>query len=129
MKRVVNKIIEGLQHLPELLLAYFLPAAGQLGIVVLAVLTDTATGIWAAKRTGEKVHSRRFSDVVSKFITYLLLILLARAAEDVFEINHMLTFVTMLLVGLELGSVDENFQKATGKKGLIRPIRDMFKRK
>jgi hypothetical protein len=129
MKRIVNRLIEGLQHLPELLLAYFLPAAGQLGIVVLAVFTDTATGIWAARRSGEKIHSRRFSDVIGKLTVYLLLILLSRAAEDIFQINHLLALTTMLLVGLELGSVDENFQKATGKKGLLKPLKDLFKRK
>jgi Bacteriophage holin family len=129
MKRTVQKIIQSLQHLPELLLAFILPAAGQLGIVVLAVLTDTATGVWAARKSREKINYRRFSDIVTKLITYLLLILMARAVEDVFQINHALTLVTMLLVGLELGSVDENFQKATGKKGLLKPFIDLFKRK
>jgi hypothetical protein len=129
MKRVVNKIIEGLQHLPEMLLAYFLPAAGQLGIVVLAVLTDTATGIWAARQSGEKINSRRLSDMVPKLIVYLLLILLGKAAEELFEFNHALALVTMLLLGMELVSVDENFKKATGKKGLLKPFIDLFKRK
>ncbi len=67
MMRVwLMKLGEKLIHLPELLIIYFAPAGGQLFVVAMAVLCDTATGVWAARKAGEKISSRRLADIFPK---------------------------------------------------------------
>ncbi len=64
------KLGEKLIHLPELLIIYFAPASGQLFVVAMAVLCDTATGVWAARKVGEKISSRRLADVFPKLLVF-----------------------------------------------------------
>lgn len=128
MKKNVTKLCYYAHHLLEVILIYFSPAKAQVGIIVLAVLADTATGIWAAKRVNENISSKRLGDIVPKLVVYILLVLLAHGVEDVFAISHARTIVAIGLTAIELMSIDENFKKATGK-GLLKPLIDLMKRK
>lgn len=128
MKYVIEKIKNAAIHIPELLLVFFAPAVAQIGLVVLAILADTATGIWAAKKSGEILTTKKASPIVPKACVYIMLILLAHGIEVVFEVSHARTLAALALVTLELVSIDENFKKATGK-GIFKPIIGMLKRK
>lgn len=126
------KLGEKLIHLPELLLIYFAPAGGQLFVVAMAVLCDTATGIWAARKVGEKISSRRLADIFPKLIVYFLIILLAHTIENVFKIDigglSVRSLVALAILGNELMSIDENLKKATGK-GVFQKVIEAIKRK
>jgi len=96
------KLGEKLIHLPELLIIYFAPASGQLFVVAMAVLCDTATGVWAARKVGE-----------------------------VFKIDFgfsVRSIVSLAILGNELMSIDENLKKATGK-GVFQKVIEAIKRK
>ena len=125
------KLGEKLIHLPELLIIYFAPAGGQLFVVAMAVLCDTATGIWAARRSGEKISSRRLADIFPKLLVYFLLILLAHTIENVFKLDFgfsVRSIVSLAVLGNELMSIDENLKKATGK-GVFQKVIEAIKRK
>lgn len=125
------KLGEKLIHLPELLIIYFAPASGQLFVVAMAVLCDTATGVWAARKVGEKISSRRLADVFPKLLVYFLLILLAHTIENVFKIDFgfsIRSVVSLAVLGNELMSIDENLKKATGK-GVFQKLIEAIKRK
>lgn len=128
MKNVIEKIKEAAIHLPELFLVFISPAATQIGIVFLAILADTSTAIWAAKKKGETVNTRKAAAVIPKMIVYAILIILAHAIGLLFEIKQALTLIAVALLAMELMSVDENFKKATGR-GIFKPIIDLIKRK
>jgi phage-related holin len=125
------KLGEKLIHLPELLIIYFAPAGGQLFVVAMAVLCDTATGVWAARKADEKISSRRLADIFPKLLVYFLLILLAHTIENVFKIDFgfsVRSIVSLAILGNELMSIDENLKKATGK-GVFQKVVEAIKRK
>ena len=49
-------------------LAFFLPISGILLMIGVLIVIDTVTGIWKAKKIGEKITSRRLSAIISKTI-------------------------------------------------------------
>ncbi len=131
--KTVKALFDYIKHLPELAIVYFSPAQGQILWVILAVLTDTVTGIWAARKAGEKINSRRLADIVPKLVVYVLLILLCHATDRVFDMQQKfsisaMSVVTLALAGIELKSIDENFTKATGK-GIFKGVINALKRK
>lgn len=131
MKKFFMDLQERVIHIPELLVIYFAPAAGQIGVIALAVVADTLTGIWAAKKKDEKVTSKRLSQVFPKLLTYFVLIMLAHGIENEFKINvgvPVRSLVSLAILGNELMSIDENLKKATGK-GLFQKIVQAIKRK
>jgi len=128
MNRVVNKLLQNAHHLIEMAIVFFSPALAQIGIVVLAVLVDTATGVWAAKKSGEKIVSSRLGDIVPKLCVYILLILLAHGVEVIFVVAYARTLVAVGLMAIELMSIDENFKRATGN-GLLKPLIGLLKRR
>ena len=128
MKNVIEKIKEAAVHLPELLLVFISPAATQIGIISLAIVADTSTAIWAAKKRGEPISSKKAAAVIPKMVVYALLIILAHTIGLIFEIKQALTLISVALIAMELMSIDENFKKATGR-GIFKPIINLIKRR
>ena len=131
--KTVEKLKDALIHLPELLIVFFSPAALQLAWVVLAIITDTITGIWAARKAQEKIHSRRLADVIPKMLVYVFLILLCHLTDRALDMHEKfgvtsMSLVTLALAGIEIKSIDENFTKATGK-GIFKGVINALKRK
>ena len=131
--KFVRKLIDHLSHLPELAIVYFSPAYGQIAWVILAILTDTATGVWAARKAGEKISSRRLADIAPKMLVYIMVLLLAHATDVTFNLQNKfgvsaLSVVSLAFAGIELKSIDENFEKATGN-GIFKKVINAIKRK
>jgi hypothetical protein len=60
---------------------FFAPIyAALIGIGVL-IFADVLTGVRAAKKRGERIHSRRLSTTINKMIFYCLAIILSRVME------------------------------------------------
>ncbi len=64
--------------------AFFSPIAVMISAVCFLTMFDTITGIWAAHKRGEKVHSRAMGRAVTKMLMYSLVIILAHVMELVF---------------------------------------------
>jgi len=87
MKRVLTWIPAGFSPSMLVKLAvpyvvfFFTPIwAGLVGIGVL-LFADVLTGIKAAKKRGEEIHSRKMSTTINKMIFYCLAIILSRVME------------------------------------------------
>ena len=63
---------------------FFTPITWALVGIGVLVFADVFTGIRAAKKRGERIHSRTMGRTISKMIFYTLAILLARVMELVF---------------------------------------------
>ena len=113
--------------------AFLAPIQGIMITVGICILADTAMGIWKAKKLGEKITSRKLSQIISKMFLYQMTVILIFCV-DTFILNDIIQqfftvpllvtkIVAMTLISIELFSIDENF-KAVKKKGFW----DYFKR-
>ena len=99
--------------------AFFLPISGILFLVGFAILLDTVTGLWKAKKLKIKITSRKLSAVVSKFFLYEVAVIgfylidyfiLNDIIMKFFSVPLMLTkILSLILVSIECISINENY--------------------
>lgn len=104
------------------LLLFFAPIQGLLISVGTAIALDTIFGISKSIRLGEKITSRKLSNIVSKFVLYQAAVLLiftidTLLLEEFFKIWFSIPFlftktVTIILIFIEAVSIKENFEEA-----------------
>jgi hypothetical protein len=104
--------------------AFLAPIFGILITVGLAILADTVMGIWRAKKLGEKITSRKLSQIISKMFLYNATVILFFLIDwyilnaiilTFFTVPLMLTKVVALtLVSIEVYSIDENWKAVKG---------------
>ena len=97
------------------LIAFFTPITAMLLGVSFFTLVDTFTGMWAAKKRGEKIHSRAMGRTVTKMLFYSLAIILAHGLEVIFMPWLAVTSVVAGYIALvEFRSNMENIGYITG---------------
>lgn len=94
-------------------------------LVFAFIMLDTAFGVWAAKKTGQKVSSRRLSAFIGKIIVYAGAVILTFALDklllgeflmSIISIDLLATKVTAIALILnEIWSVDEKLKNVKGK--------------
>lgn len=104
------------------LLLFFAPIQGLLISVGTAIALDTIFGISKAAKLGEKITSRKLSNIVSKFVLYQAAVLLIFTIDkfllgEFFKIWFSIPFlftkiVTIILIFIEAVSIKENFEEA-----------------
>lgn len=92
--------------------------------VGLAIMADTITGMWKAKKLNEKITSRKLSQIISKMFLYQGTIVLFFLIDkfilgDIllafFSIQFLLTkVVALVLASVEVFSIDENIKAVKG---------------
>jgi hypothetical protein len=107
-----------------ILSAFLMPIKPLMILVGLMIFLDTLFGIWKCKKQGTKVTSKGLSAIVSKMVLYQTAVILFYALEKFMFGDFVLLFtaiplfltkvVAILLVGIELTSISENFEEATG---------------
>lgn len=108
-----------------LVIAFLLPIKGILLAVGFSILADTIIGIYKSKKLNQKITSRRLSNIVSKMFLYQGAVILFYMIEKFILGDIVSLFVTateflitkliaMALIGIELKSINENYQEATG---------------
>jgi len=85
---------------------------------------DTITGIWKAKKIGDKITSRKLSSIISKLalyeVTVIMFFLIDRfILNDImltfFSVPFMLTkIVALVLSSIEVMSINENYKVVKG---------------
>ena len=121
--------------------AFLLPIKFILLTVGFAIMADTLIGIYRAKKKGEKLNSRKLSQVVSKMFLYNGAIILFFCMEQYILTDFIALFVDIhlfltklvgaLLVFIEVQSINESIESLTGKgiwdrlKELIRRAKDI----
>lgn len=104
--------------------AFLLPIKPLIILVGLCIFLDTIFGVWKAKKTKQKITSKGLSSIVSKMVLYESAVILFFALEKFLVGDFILLFTSIplfltkviatLLVGIELTSISENVEEATG---------------
>lgn len=115
-------------------LSYFSPLKGFALALILAVVIDFVSGIWAAKKRGEKIRSHVMRNSVTKLLCYSLTIIFCWVIQKevfIFEWAKIVNLATALIVLSELKSILENFGNITGNKvfnRIFKAINNLFKK-
>lgn len=118
-----------LKSIVPVVLAFVAPIQSLLAAMLFVVLFDTLTGIWAARKRGEAVSSRKLSHVLSKLFLYLGIMLVAHAITSTMMPNIPLVSIVASTVALiEFTSVLENASSILGYD-LTKRIMEKIKRK
>jgi len=104
--------------------AFFLPISGILFLIGFAILVDTITGIWKAKKLKIKITSRALSAIVSKLFLYEVAVILTYLIDkfilndillQFFSVPLMLTkILSLVLCSIEVISISENYKAVKG---------------
>lgn len=97
------------------LIALFAPIYPAVATIGVLLVFDLIAGVWAARRTGEKITSRKLSMTASKLLLYNMLIISAFLLEKyVLEWVPFVKIATGFLAIVEFKSLSENIGKITG---------------
>ena len=104
--------------------AFFLPITGILFLIGFAIVVDTLTGIWKAKKLGVTITSRKLSAIISKLMLYEVAVIgfylidkfiLNDIVLQFFSVPLMLTkILSLILVSIEVMSINENYKEVKG---------------
>lgn len=99
--------------------SFFLPISGILFLIGFAIIIDTLTGLWKAKKLKIKITSRKLSAIVSKMFLYELAVIgfylidfwiLNDIIMKFFSVPLMLTkILALILISIETMSINENY--------------------
>ena len=105
--------------------AFFLPISGILLMIGVLIVIDTITGIWKAKKLGEKITSRKLSSIISKLALYEVTVIMFFLIDQFilndiiltfFSVPFMLTkIVALVLASVEVISINENIKVISTK--------------
>ena len=117
--------------------AFFLPICGILILIGAAVIMDTVTGIWKAKKLKQKVTSKKLSALISKILLYEATVMLFFAMDKFLLNDIVISFfgiellttkiLALVLVSVEIISINENFKIVKGVD-LFAALKNLFAR-
>ena len=104
--------------------SFFLPISGILFLIGFAIVLDTITGVWRAKKLGIPITSRGLSAIISKLLLYEVAVIgfylidywiLNDIILKFFSVPLMLTkILSLILVSIEVMSINENYKAVKG---------------
>ena len=104
------------------------PIKGILIGVGVLVFFDMITAIYAAKKTGDDITSRKLSKTIGKLVLYNIAVLTGFIFEKLLgDFIPVIKIISSVLIMTELFSIFENFYKATGIN-IIQKLKEAFKR-
>jgi hypothetical protein len=121
------------------LLAVVSPVRPMMYIAILAILIDTAFGIWRSVKKGgwKAIRSRRLSHVVTKSLLYSGAILFIFLIEKFIAGDLIASFIAIDLVmtkmvaffcvSVEIKSINESYEDVTGKN-MLKVMKDFITR-
>jgi hypothetical protein len=121
------------------ILAVIAPVFPMIYIAILAILIDTAFGIWRSVKKGgwKSIRSRRLSHVISKSLLYSGAILFTFLIEKYIAADLIAQFVAVDLVMtkviaffcvvVEVKSINESYESVTGKN-MLKALRSFVTR-
>ena len=121
---LISSIQKYIIQLLAVVSAFFLPISGILFLIGFAILVDTITGIWKAKKLGIPITSRGLSAIVSKLFLYEVAVIgfylidkfiLNDIILTFFSVPLMLTkILSLVLCSIEVISISENYKAVKG---------------
>ena len=104
--------------------AFFLPISGILFLIGFAIVLDTITGLWKARKLKIKITSRKLSAIISKLMLYEVAVIgfylidyfiLNDIIMKFFSVPLMLTkILSLVLCSIEVISISENYKAVKG---------------
>ena len=104
--------------------AFFLPISGILFLIGFAIVLDTITGLWKARKLGIPITSRKLSAIISKLMLYEVAVIgfylidyfiLNDIIMKFFSVPLMLTkILSLVLCSIEVISISENYKAVKG---------------
>lgn len=87
-----------------------------LSVVLICIIVDFATGVWAAIKNAEKIESHKMRKTVYKTLAYLSVIVLCAFIDTAISPEwHLATFVSGFCAVNEVVSIIENWGRITHK--------------
>ena len=128
MKLQLSILLSSIQKSSLQLLAvvstFFLPITGILFLIGFAIVVDTLTGIWKAKKLGIPITSRKLSAIISKLMLYEVAVILFYLIDRFILNDIILTFfsvplmltkiLALVLCSIETLSISENIKAVKG---------------
>ena len=121
---LLTTIKQSMVQLLAVIGAFFLPISGILFLIGFAIVLDTLTGIWKAKKLKIKITSRKLSAIISKLMLYEVAVIgfylidywiLNDIVIKFFSVPLMLTkILSLVLVSIETLSISENYKAVKG---------------
>ena len=125
MKTQLSLLILSIQQelltLISICLAFFIPISGILIMIGVLISIDTITGIWKAKKLGEKITSRKLSAIISKLALYEVTVIMFFLIDKFILNDIILTFfsvpfrltkiVALVLASIEVMSINESYKQ------------------
>ena len=121
---LIAKIKLNLSKLMAIIFSFFLPIVGILILIGAAVLLDTLSGIYKARKLKQPITSRKLSAIISKILLYEATVILFYLIDyflvneivySFFSIDMLVTKVLALtLVSIEVVSINENYKAIYG---------------
>lgn len=141
MKAQLSLLILSIQSelltLISICFAFFLPISGILLMIGVLIVIDTITGIWKAKKIGEKITSRKLSAIISKLALYEVTVIMFFLIDQFILNDIILTFfsvpfmltkvVALVLASIEVMSINESY-KQVKQVDLWQSAKDLFAR-
>lgn len=105
-----------LKSFAVVLIAFFTPIKWLIVGVMALIFFDTITGVYKAYKTGEKVTSRRFSNIISKFVLYNIAIIAGYILQLMVGVDWipLAKLISVSISLTELKSIAENINIVTG---------------
>ena len=115
MKKFISENLEKIATIVASLTAgILLPVAEILLFTGFVLVMDTFTGIWAAKKRGERIHSSKMKRVLSKLLLYPAIIIIASWAEKILPAIPFIDGAAVILIAVEGKSILENASDILG---------------
>jgi phage-related holin len=113
-----------------LVIAYFTPIAEMILVMLIFLLLDTISGIWASLKTGQKLESHKLRKTVYKIIWYTIAVMLSWMMEKTFTLTwtNLASLVCGFITFVELKSIFENITRITNEPVFLKILK-IIKRK
>jgi len=110
-------VIDGCAKLVVLLISYFAPVKDIVHVLLIFIAIDFLSGLWAARKRGEKLESRKFRKTLTKFLWYTVALILSFMMEKTFHLSwsNLSGIVGGFICFIELKSIFENITHITGE--------------
>jgi hypothetical protein len=133
-------IVTNYTYFIQAIIIFFAPIKGIIILVALSTVLDTCFGVWKAKQLRQGVTSKNFRHgLVPKITSYVGATMLVYAS-DYFIINELTKMmvsveflftklIALVLISIEVKSMDESFEKVKGYSFLNKAIDLIIKAK
>lgn len=113
----MDYITKGILAILVSLGSFFAPITGTLLTAVVVVILDTVTKVMVVGKTQgiKEIKSKKLFKIVPKLIFYFIFIILAELLHDYVDVEIPFSKLTIVaIIGIEVYSIDENFEELTG---------------